>query len=355
MHSIHFIIPVTFSELLKLQRNIDKYQLLRHASATEDDRSNFTYTKRSLELLGIGADETLAVFQVLAAILKLGNLVFVPATHIDGTEGCTVTNDYELEDAAELLQIDARTLLNCMTTRRVPDEYHHRHYQHADTSSSTSSASPPVAAVAVAADRQRALLCRTLYGRLFAWLVHRINKALKAPVRLRATQRQRGKRLGVLDLCGFETTAASGRGGGGGGGSAAVASFEQLCINYADERLHQHYVRTVIRHQTELYAREGLELAPIACFDNASTCELLDRPKFGLLALLDEPHVQQCPNGAAALAARLRQCCAGHPSFVCGEGRGEEHRSGATTALAMTAGSMTGDAAATAKPMVAFQ
>lgn len=330
---------IQFLKLLKLQRNVDKYLLLRHGSATDEDRSNFAYTKRSLELLGFAADEVHAVFKVLAAVLKLGNLCFVPSTHIDGTEGCAVTNDYELDEVAQLLHIDARVLLNCLT-RNTAMEQLHPHHQHHPQHSGT--ADPP-AAVAVIADRTRSLLCRNLYGRLFAWLVGRINQALR-PSRIAAhqQQRQRGRRLGVLDLCGFEQQQQQPS-----GGSGVDSSFEQLCINYADERLHQHYVRSVIGVQTELYAREGLELARIACFDNAGTCELLDRPQFGLLTLLDEAHVRGAD--AATLAARLRQCCAGHPSFVCNG----EAETGATAAQPEAA--TCSSSSNSGKPMASFQ
>lgn len=81
-------------ESLKLQRNINKYELLRDTNSDDDDKSQFVYTKRSLELLGFASDEICSVFKILAVVLKLGNLNFIPITNIDGTEGCEITNDY---------------------------------------------------------------------------------------------------------------------------------------------------------------------------------------------------------------------------------------------------------------------
>lgn len=83
-----------FIESLKLQRNINKYELLRDTNSDEDDKSQFIYTKRSLEALGFSNDEILSVFKIIAVVLKLGNLNFIPITNIDGTEGCEITNDY---------------------------------------------------------------------------------------------------------------------------------------------------------------------------------------------------------------------------------------------------------------------
>ena len=51
-------------------------------------------TRKSLEILGFSCDELISIFKILAAILKLGNLNFVPITNIDGTEGCEISNDY---------------------------------------------------------------------------------------------------------------------------------------------------------------------------------------------------------------------------------------------------------------------
>lgn len=82
------------SESLKLQRNINKYELLKDTLPDDDDKSHFTMTKRSLEVLGFSNDEILSIFKIIAVVLKLGNLNFIPITNIDGTEGCEITNDY---------------------------------------------------------------------------------------------------------------------------------------------------------------------------------------------------------------------------------------------------------------------
>lgn len=68
---------------------------------------------------------------------------------------------------------------------------------------------------------------------------------------------------------------------------------------------------TVLKHQQELYVREGLDWTRIDYFDNESICELIDRPSFGILKLLDESH----DGHEDILATRLQQCCSGHPNF----------------------------------------
>lgn len=111
---IRFFHKFYFPESLKLHRNIDKYELLKHANATDDDKNNFSYTKvkfvipepvriancfhfilqKSLDVLGLNQDEILSIFKIIAVVIKLGNLVFVPTTNIDGTEGCNISNEY---------------------------------------------------------------------------------------------------------------------------------------------------------------------------------------------------------------------------------------------------------------------
>jgi len=50
--------------------------------------------QRSLETLGFSQDDVVNIFKIVASVLKLGNIGFIPTNNIDGTEGCTVSNDY---------------------------------------------------------------------------------------------------------------------------------------------------------------------------------------------------------------------------------------------------------------------
>lgn len=85
---------IRYAESLKLQRNINKYDILKDTSSDEDDKFQFAFTRKSLEVLGFAGDEIVSIFKIVAVILKLGNLNFIPITNIDGTEGCEISNDY---------------------------------------------------------------------------------------------------------------------------------------------------------------------------------------------------------------------------------------------------------------------
>lgn len=166
---------VQFLKALKLHRNVDKYELLRNTFSTEDDKMCFVGTRGSLEKLGLSAEEVLSVFRILAVVLKLGNLSFLPITNMDGTEGCSVSNEFELIEIAQLLDIEAEILMVALTRSEV--EFG-AEYGSVDANNWTE-------LDAVTASINKSVLCRTLYGRLFTWLVNRINEALKVSGRER--------------------------------------------------------------------------------------------------------------------------------------------------------------------------
>ncbi|GAB0093119.1 unconventional myosin-Ib [Sergentomyia squamirostris] len=263
---------------LKLQRNIEKYEILKNSLATEEDRQSFSRTRRSLDIMGLSIDEISSIFRILSVVLKLGNLVFLPTTNIDGTEGCTIANEYEIVEIAQLLEIHVDVLILCLTRispnwSQIPDSW--------------------VEVDAEVATKMKLTLCRTLYGRLFVWLVARMNDEIKS------TKLNGHKRfLGILDFSGFEVLERN--------------SLEQLSINYCSERLQQHFLSSVLKEQQELYIREGLEWTKVDFFDNSGICDLFDRANYGILSLLDEPHVA-CDE---IYLTRMHQCSDGHPNFL---------------------------------------
>lgn len=111
-----------------------------------------------------------------------------------------------------------------------------------------------------------------------------------------------GKHLGVLDFFGFENNKNN--------------LFEQFVINYCNEKLHQNYLQNVIKNRQEVYIRDGLDWNRIDFFDNETICDLLDRPNYGILNLLDEAHIK---NDDETFLVRVHQCCAGHPNYVTDE------------------------------------
>ncbi|KAJ8930515.1 hypothetical protein NQ314_016677 [Rhamnusium bicolor] len=259
---------------LKLHRNVEQYMILQTESnqptlSEEDDKNLFIYTKSALEILGFTNNDIIDIFRVIAIVLKLGNLQYVPCNNIDGTEGCSINNDYELFEVCELLGAEHRWLQRALTSRQIEDGIM------TDLN-------------AADATRIRDILCKTLYSRLFTWLINKINDVIKA--------KTLGKRkvLGVLDLYGFEVFENNG--------------FEQLMINYCNEKLHQFITAATLKEEQEELIKEGLEWTKVEYFNNIVICQLLEHESHGILSLLEEPHVQS----DAAYLARVEQCCAGH-------------------------------------------
>lgn len=207
-----------------------------------------------MDILGFKLNEIVDIFRVIAIVLKLGNLQFVPCNNIDGTEGCSLSNDYgdffliylnrnliicgiislELFEICELLGAEHRWLQRALTSRQIDDGIL------TDLN-------------AIEASKIRDILCKTLYSRLFTWLINKINDMIKA--------KTLGKRkvIGVLDLYGFEIF--------------ELNRFEQLMINYCNEKLHQFITAAILKDEQEELIKEGLEWTKIEFFNNVYVFE----------------------------------------------------------------------------------
>ena len=112
----------------------------------------------------------------------------------------------------------------------------------------------------------RDALAKQIYSKIFDWIVVQINKALKTSGKVH-------KFIGVLDIYGFETF--------------DINSFEQFCINYANEKLQQQFNQHVFKLEQEEYLKEGIEWKMIDFYDNQPCIDLIET-KLGILDLLDE-------------------------------------------------------------------
>merc|ERR1719394_118825 len=133
------------------------------------------------------------------------------------------------------------------------------------------------------------------YERLFKWIVTRINRSLDR------TKRQGASFIGILDIAGFEIF--------------EVNSFEQLCINYTNEKPQQLFNHTMFILEQEEYQREGIEWKFIDFgLDLQPTIDLIEKP-MGIMALCDE----ECwfPKATdKTFTEKLTNSHAAHPKFV---------------------------------------
>ena len=160
------------------------------------------------------------------------------------------------------------------------------------------------------ADTAKAL-AKATFARMFDAMVSRLNSAIAPPAELAG---KGGLTLGVLDIYGFEIF--------------ELNSFEQLCINYCNEKLQQLFIELTLRAEQEEYASEGVEWTHVEFFDNRGVCELIEgRKPAGLLALLDEESI--VPQGCdTSFHAKIGKNLSTHPQFVVSAGTAETARKG---------------------------
>jgi myosin-1 len=114
-----------------------------------------------------------------------------------------------------------------------------------------------------------------LYERLFEWLIKYINKTLANENHEQLNHTiQSSLVIGVLDIYGFEIFENN--------------SFEQLCINYCNEKLQQLFIELVLKQEQEEYERENITWQHIDYFNNKIICDLIEQSRTGILAHLDE-------------------------------------------------------------------
>uniref|UniRef100_A0A8C7YNI6 Unconventional myosin-Vc n=1 Tax=Oryzias sinensis TaxID=183150 RepID=A0A8C7YNI6_9TELE len=212
-----------------------------------DDKSDMNETRRTFSLLGLKEDFQADVFKVLAAILHLGN---VEIRDQGNDKSSVAPTDPHLAVFCELLEVSAEGLLRWLCNRRI-------------VLSAETVVKPVPKERAVAA---RDALAKQTYAHLFDCIVNRINTALQVPGKPHAF-------IGVLDIYGFETF--------------DINSFEQFCINYANEKLQQQFNLHVFKLEQEEYMKEDIPWTLIDFYDNQPVIDLIEA-KLGIMDLLDE-------------------------------------------------------------------
>lgn len=217
-----------------------------------DDAQSFQTTRNAFTLLGFTESQQQMIFRILAAILHLGNVEVVQGGERgDDAECCMVQpQNPHLVTMCELLGIDQEQISVWLCNRRIE-------------SMREVITKPMTADQAMFA---RDALAKHIYARLFDWIVSRINKALSFKDKV-------NRFIGVLDIYGFETFETN--------------SFEQFCINYANEKLQQQFNMHVFKLEQEEYVREQIEWKFIDFYDNQPCIDLIES-KLGVLDLLDE-------------------------------------------------------------------
>lgn len=214
-----------------------------------DDAADFHDTQSALSLIGIDSTKQFQIYKILAALLHMGNIEIV-ATRNDAN---LLSDEPNLIKACELLGIDLVNFAKWCTKKQI------------QTRSEKIISNLNHAQAIVARDS----FAKYIYSALFDWLVDFINQDL-CP---QETKNHIASFIGVLDIYGFEHFEKN--------------SFEQFCINYANEKLQQEFNQHVFKLEQEEYIKEEIEWSFIDFADNQPCISLIES-RLGILSLLDE-------------------------------------------------------------------
>ncbi|KAJ5928003.1 hypothetical protein N7466_006959 [Penicillium verhagenii] len=214
-----------------------------------DDKAEFDATRKSLATIGVSTQFQTEIFRILAALLHLGN-VKITATR---TESSLSSSEPSLVRACEMLGIDVNEFAKWIVKKQLITR----------GEKITSNLTQQQALVV------RDSVAKFIYSSLFDWLVDKINRGLATDEVIERVQTF----IGVLDIYGFEHFAKN--------------SFEQFCINYANEKLQQEFNQHVFKLEQEEYVREEIDWTFIDFSDNQPCIDLIEA-KLGILSLLDE-------------------------------------------------------------------
>ncbi|XP_030636884.1 myosin-11a isoform X1 [Chanos chanos] len=238
-----------------LLENFTNYRFLSNGNvqiAGSQDDDMYEETMEAMTIMGFTDEEKAGVLKVVSTVLQLGNIEFKKERN---QEQATMPDNTAAQKVCHLQGINVTDFTRAILTPRI--KVGREVVQKAQTKEQ--------------ADFAVEALAKAMYERLFRWLLGRVNKALDK------TKRQGASFLGILDIAGFEIFEDN--------------SFEQLCINYTNEKLQQLFNHTMFILEQEEYQREGIEWNFIDFGLDLQPCiELIERPNNppGILALLDE-------------------------------------------------------------------
>ncbi|KAM4590633.1 myosin VIIAa isoform 3-T3 [Fundulus diaphanus] len=220
-----------------------------------DDLKEYSNIRSAMKVLMFTEKENWEISKLLAAILHMGNLRYEARTY-DNLDACEVVRCPHLTTAATLLEVDCKDLMNCLTSRTLITR--------------GETVSTPLS-MEQALDVRDAFV-KGIYGRLFVWIVEKINAAIYRPTSSQPKALRRS--IGLLDIFGFE--------------NFTINSFEQLCINFANENLQQFFVRHVFKLEQEEYNLENINWQHIEFTDNQDALDMIAIKPMNIISLIDE-------------------------------------------------------------------
>ncbi|XP_045408717.1 unconventional myosin-IXb isoform X11 [Lemur catta] len=242
----------------QLKQPEDYFYLNQHNLKIEDGedlKHDFERLKQAMEMVGFLPATKKQIFSVLSAILYLGNITYKKRA-TGREEGLEVGPPEVLDTLSQLLKVKREILVEVLTKRKT-------------VTVNDKLILPYSLSEAITA---RDSMAKSLYSALFDWIVLRINHALLNKKDMEEAVSCLS--IGVLDIFGFEDFERN--------------SFEQFCINYANEQLQYYFNQHIFKLEQEEYQDEGITWHNIDYADNVGCIHLISKKPTGLFYLLDE-------------------------------------------------------------------
>jgi myosin heavy subunit len=247
----------TLRSTLKL-KPIQEYKYLGQSGCISipgvNDSREFAEVMEAVYKLDFDNTTITDMFRIVTAVLTLGNVTFEAAGSAENESAVESSAQKDLQDVCEQLGLDAAALSQGLTEKQmmvgretVTAKFNKKQaFDNRDT------------------------LAKSLYSLLFDWVIRAVNKSLKGEGDIN----ERVAAIGILDIFGFEVFKYN--------------SFEQLCINYANEKLQLHFNSVVFAGEMNMYAEEGIPLDSVDFTDNLPCVNLIENRSLGLISLLEE-------------------------------------------------------------------
>uniref|UniRef100_A0A8C8LQ07 Myosin IXb n=1 Tax=Oncorhynchus tshawytscha TaxID=74940 RepID=A0A8C8LQ07_ONCTS len=224
-----------------------------HLEDAEDLRHEFKRLHQAMEMVGFLPSTKKQIFSMLSAILYLGNVTYTQSEDGQALEAGPAD---VLSTLSDLLKVKQELLVEALTKRKqtTANDKLVLHYTLKEAVTARDS------------------MAKSLYSSLFDWIVLRINHALLN--RRDMEEAVSCLSIGILDIFGFEDFQTN--------------SFEQFCINYANEKLQYYFNQHIFKLEQKEYQAEGISWSTIDYTDNLGCIHLISQKPTGLFHLLDE-------------------------------------------------------------------
>ncbi|CEF69757.1 Unconventional myosin-X [Strongyloides ratti] len=249
-------------EELFLTKPEDYFYLNQGRIFINDGRNDITSLneiRNSMKVLMFKEGEIKSIFKILSSLLHIGNIIYNVGT-FNNIESVEINDLLTIQKIGTLLQLDIKDITSALTTKTLI-------MRNEKVISSLD---------AIQALNVRDALVKVIYGKLFLYIINKINDAIYKPS-IKNNDNINRKSIGILDIFGFENFQTN--------------SFEQLCINYANEHLQQFFVKHVFKLEQMEYDLEEINWRKIEFIDNQNALDLLAERPMSVMALINEESI----------------------------------------------------------------